>query len=111
MKNWVQPGDHIDIVATVTLAAGQFFQSNGLRGVVTNGVTTGQQTTVATRGVFTLPKNTGEAWAVGELLYWDTTNNRFTTTVGSNVLAGFAAAAAASADTTGKVAIGIGTNT
>jgi predicted RecA/RadA family phage recombinase len=111
MKNWVQPGDYIDIVAAGTLVAGQFFQSNGLRGVVTNGVTTGQQTTVCTRGVFTLPKNTGEPWAVGALLYWDTANNRFTTTVASNVLAGFAAAAALTADTTGKVAIGIGTNT
>jgi hypothetical protein len=30
----------------------------------------------------------GAAWAVGALLYWDTVNSRFTTTVGSNVLAG-----------------------
>jgi predicted RecA/RadA family phage recombinase len=111
MKNWVQPGDYIEITAAGNLAAGQFFQSNGLRGVVTNGVSVGQKTTVATRGVFTLPKNTGEAWAVGALVYWDTVNNRFTTTVASNVLAGFAAAAAASADTVGQVAIGIGTNT
>jgi predicted RecA/RadA family phage recombinase len=112
MKNWVQNGDFIDITSAGALAAGSFFIANGLRGVVTAGVTgAGQQTTVATRGVFTLAKATGEYWAVGALLYWDAGNSRFTTTVGSNTLAGFAAAAAVSADTTGKVAVGIGTNT
>jgi predicted RecA/RadA family phage recombinase len=108
----VQNGDFIDITSAGALAAGSFFIANGLRGVVTAATTgAGQQTTVATRGVFTLPKATGEVWAVGALLYWDTGNSRFTTTVASNTLAGFAAAAAVSADTTGKVAIGIATNT
>jgi predicted RecA/RadA family phage recombinase len=112
MKNWVQNGDYIDVVAGGGgLVGGAFYIANGLRGVVSADAASGQPSTVCTRGVFTLPKATGEAWAVGALLYWDSGNSRFTTTVGSNTLAGFAAAAALSADTTGKVAIGIGTNT
>lgn len=111
MKNWVQKGDYIDITAAGTLVAGAFFIANALRGVITSGVTVGQQTTVCTRGVFTLPKATGEAWTQGALLYWDSGNSRFTTTAGGNTLAAFAAAAAASADTIGSVAIGIGTAT
>ena len=44
-------------------------------------------------------RNTGDgAWALGVKVYWDATNNRFTTTAASHTLAGYAAKAAASAD-------------
>ncbi len=51
---------------------------------------------VAVKGVFTLPKLSTDTVAQGALLYWDNGNTRLTTTVGSNVLAGRAAAPAAS---------------
>ena len=49
------------------------------------------------------PKATGEAWTMGQKLYWDNTAKKFTTTATSNTLCGYAAAPAASADTTGSV--------
>jgi len=55
-------------------------------------------------GVFTLPKANGNAWTEGQLLYWDSTSN--TLLVAASATArrvGCAAAAAASADTTGQV--------
>ena len=55
------------------------------------------------RGHIEYAKATGEAWVGGQALYWDNTNSRFTTTVGTNTHAGFAMEAAASADTTGQV--------
>lgn len=55
------------------------------------------------RGVFTLPKATGQTWDEGELLYWDNSAKKFTTTSSANRLAGWAVAAAASGDTTGSV--------
>lgn len=55
-------------------------------------------------GVFTgLAKTTGEAWVEGQKLYWVTGTSKFSTTSGGNTLVGTAAAAAASADTTGDV--------
>ena len=45
------------------------------------------------------PKATGEAWAVGQTIYWSTANSNFTTTVGSNIKCGFALAPALSGDT------------
>jgi predicted RecA/RadA family phage recombinase len=56
-------------------------------------------------GVFgPAPKAAGQAWAEGALLYWDSTANNFTTTVGASTRrAGCAAAAALAADTTGQV--------
>lgn len=45
------------------------------------------------------PKNSGEAWSVGDLLYWDAGAGKFTKTVGSNVKCGRVLTAALSADT------------
>lgn len=51
-------------------------------------------------------KNTGEAWTVGDALYYDAGGTDFTTTATANTYAGYAAQAAASADTTGYIALG-----
>lgn len=52
-----------------------------------------------------VPKNAGEAWSVGDKLYWDDTNKEFTVTATANTLAGYAAEEAASADTEGKMVL------
>lgn len=44
-------------------------------------------------------KATGEAWTVGQAIYWSVANQNFTTTVGSNPKAGFALAPALAGDT------------
>lgn len=44
-------------------------------------------------------KQTGEAWAVGQAIYWSVANQNFTTTVGSNPKVGYALATALSGDT------------
>lgn len=55
-------------------------------------------------GVFTLAKATGNAWAVGQNLYWDTANNNWVVAQSATARrAGIAASAAASGDTTGAV--------
>lgn len=48
-------------------------------------------------------KATGEAWSVGQKLYWDATNAKFTTTATGNTLCGYALQAAAAADTTAPI--------
>jgi len=55
------------------------------------------------RGVFTLPKATGQTWSEGALLYWDNSGKKFTTSAGGNRLSGWAQAEAATGDTTGSV--------
>jgi predicted RecA/RadA family phage recombinase len=49
------------------------------------------------------PKATGAAWTMGQKLYWDDTAKKFTGTSSANTLCGYAAAPAASGDTTGSV--------
>lgn len=56
------------------------------------------------KGLFAdVDKATGSAWTEGAKIYWDDTNSRFTTAASGNTLVGVAAAAAASADSTGSV--------
>ena len=45
------------------------------------------------------PKATGEAWTVGQAIYWDNTNKRFTTTASGNTACGLALAPALAGDT------------
>ena len=45
----------------------------------------------------------GQAWTQFQNIYWDNGNNRFTTTVGSNVLAGLAAKPSDASSTLGEL--------
>jgi predicted RecA/RadA family phage recombinase len=104
MKNFLQPGQAIDIVAPQGgLTAGQYYRIGGLAGVVASTAAEGETTVLHLTGVYTLPKKTGTAWSVGDVLYWDASNAEFTKTGGANSPAGVAAAAAASGDATGAV--------
>ena len=58
---------------------------------------------VAVEGVYSLANATGESWAIGDRLYWDSRSSEFTNTARSNVLAGYAFVAAGTSDTSGKV--------
>lgn len=106
MRNYLQPGDILPltapaggvvsgmpyligrllVVATVTAAAGAIFE--GVR-----------------VGYFTgLAKVSAQAWAVGEVLYWDPATSGFTNVGGAAVQRiGFAAAAAVNPSATGSV--------
>jgi predicted RecA/RadA family phage recombinase len=55
-------------------------------------------------GCFTVTKATGAAWTTGQVLYFDTADGAFKTATNATARrAGFAAAPAASGDTTGSV--------
>lgn len=103
MKTFVQPGETISLIAPAATPAGQGVLVGFLFGVAITTVGAGQSVECDTRGVFTMAKTTGEAWAQGALLYWNDTTKALTTTVGTNRAVGMAAQAAASADTTGVV--------
>ena len=54
-------------------------------------------------GEFTFPSDTGAAWAVGDIVYWDDTAKVFTKTTTSNTKAGVASAVKGSSAATGTV--------
>jgi predicted RecA/RadA family phage recombinase len=103
MKNFIQPGECMDLVAPYQRNSGEGALVGNLFGVATVDVANAVAASFCIEGVFTLTKATGEAWTLGALIYWDNTNKRCTTTSTSNYRIGCAAAAAQSADVVGNV--------
>lgn len=103
-KNFVQPGNSLDIAApSGGVVSGTPYLIGAIVLVAQSTVAAGVVASFATGGVWKVDKATGQAWTVGALIYWDNTAKNFTTTASGNTKAGFVAAVAASGDTTGVV--------
>lgn len=104
MKTYVQPAEIVTFTAPAGgVVSGTVYKIGGYIGVATVDAAAGVKFSFYIGpGAVTGPKATG-AWTEGVKIYWDDTAKNFTTTVGTNVVAGGAIAAAASGDTTGVV--------
>lgn len=100
MKNFIQKGDFIDVVAGGTIASGSVQKVGDLIGIATKGAALGESFPVALTGVFQVPKATSLAISQGDTLYWDVGDGNFNKTPSDNFKAGHAVADALSADTT-----------
>lgn len=104
-KNYIQPGEVLDHVATAARTSGVAFLIGVRLGVPITDGAIGETIAVKVKGVFNLPKVTANVVTQGALLYWDDTAKKLTTTVGSNTVAGYAAAPAGNGDTTVDIAL------
>lgn len=106
MKNYIQPGGIIEITSAGAITSGSGVLINSLFGVAVSAAAgAGEKVSLATEGVFTLPKVGTQAWEVGVRVYWDGPNDRLTTTAGSLKQVGVAVApvAGGAGDTTGTI--------
>lgn len=103
MKNFVQPGDIVPVLAPANVTSGDGVLLGTLFGVAAFSAASGAEVEIRLRGVFDLPKTSAEAWTVGAAVYWDATNKVATTTSSSNTLIGKAVAAAANPSGVGRV--------
>jgi predicted RecA/RadA family phage recombinase len=105
MRNSIQQGQTITAPAPAGgVFAGRPYALGDIIGVATADAAVGVITVFETQqSIYRFNKNPGEAWTLGQKLYWDVANNRFTTTAGTNLLLGNAAATALSAETSGLV--------
>lgn len=109
MKNFIAPGEVLDVVLAADVSSGGVVLVGSLVGIAPVGGKNGDTIAVALEGAYdSVPKATGAAWVQGDKLYWDATNSVFTKTATSNTFAGYAYAAAASGDATGKILLGNG---
>lgn len=110
MKNYIEAGTTILAVVANTFHSGDVVQlgandasapSLGLTGVCSNDSDGVNAIAISLKGVFQVAKHTGEAFGVGDVLYWDATNKRCTASTNSsaNFFCGYAHVAALSADT------------
>ncbi|KAA0572218.1 DUF2190 family protein [Azospirillum sp. B21] len=103
MKNFIQPGKTVTVAAPYDVVSGAGCLVGALFGVASTTVASGADVDLCTEGVYTLAKNSAEAWTVGAKVYWDNTNKVVTATATGNTLIGCAMAAAANPSATGNV--------
>jgi len=86
------------------VVSGQGYLIGSMFGVSAVTAAAGVQIALWLVGAYTLNKNPAEAWTAGQLIYWDGTNARCTTTsTGGNTKIGVAVATAANPSSTGNV--------
>lgn len=99
-KNFIAPGDKIQVAAPYNVSSGQGVLIGALFGVAQHDALSGAPVVIDRNGIYELPKEAPLVITAGASLFWDATNRRLTTTVTGNFPVAIATVAAASADTT-----------
>lgn len=94
MKNFIQEGEVITITAGATITSGSGVLVGAMVGVAVKDAVSGDSLAVRLKGVFELPKTSGDNIAVGAAVYWNNTAKEITSTSAGNTAAGYAMAAA-----------------
>lgn len=105
MKNFVQHGEVIELVAAAAVASGAGVLVGTRLAVAETSAAIGESFAAKVLGVVTLPKLAADVVAQGAQLYWDDANKRLTTTAAGNTLAGFAFRAAGNGVATVDISI------
>ena len=103
MKNFIQPGNVVSLVAPYNLTSGQGVLVGAIFGVAANDALQGTPVEAVRNGVFTLGAVTADTLATGDKVYWDNTARRLTKTATNNVLVGAAAAPKSGTETSATV--------
>ena len=103
MKNFVQPGNSINVTAPYAVSSGQGVLVGGLFGIAAIDAAISTTLEIQTEGVFDLTKEPALAIAAGVRVFWDNTNRRITATATGNFQVGIATQAALAADATVRV--------
>lgn len=103
MKNKIQKGDVISVIAPYAVTSGQGVLVGALFGVAAGDATQGNPVEIDRTGVYSLAANTADTGAAGVKMYWDDTNRRLTTTATGSALVGALAVAKGGSDTTATV--------
>lgn len=106
MKTKISEASPLDVTAPsggVTSGVGVLIGS--LFGIAVTTQAAGEPVALDTSGVFDHVKEgagSGQAWAVGDAVYWDNTNKRLTKTTSGNTKVGYATAVALTTDIVGR---------
>lgn len=106
MKNYVKPGEVLTLVAPYNVASGAGLLVGSIFAIASASAASGGTVEGVTVGVFDLlaeGAGSGQAFAIGEAVYWDDTAKRVTKTSTNNTKIGVAVAAKATADVVARV--------
>lgn len=108
MKNYVHDGAALDLTAPYAVSSGGGFKIGDIVAIAASDAASAASVVGYVRGVYDVTAEgagSGQAWAVGDKIYWDDTNKRFTKTSTSNTLAGYAVLAKLTADVVGRLSL------
>jgi len=99
-------GSTVDYTATNAITVGDVVPlgTAGV-GIAKTSLATGDFGVLATEGQGDVVAETGVAWAIGDVVYWDATAANGTKTATSNALLGIAISAKASATAVGRISL------
>ncbi|MDK6078930.1 DUF2190 family protein [Massilia varians] len=103
MKNKIQKGDVITVIAPYAVTGGQGVKVGALFGVAAGDATQGNPVEIDRTGVYALAAVTADTGAAGDKMYWDDTARRITKTATSNILVGALAVSKSGSDTAATV--------
>lgn len=95
MKNFLQTGVILALIAPYALLGGQGFQVGTLFAVASSDAAAGAEVEGNTTGVYRLTAATADVVTVGAKVYWDNVAKNVTTVATANLLIGCAVAAKA----------------
>ena len=102
MKNFIQPGNTLPVIAPANVLSGGLVVVGSIVGVAAYDALATQEVEVDVEGCFTLPKTTTDVVTQGAKLYWNSSTSKLTITpgTGSKPLVGYATKAAGNGATT-----------
>jgi predicted RecA/RadA family phage recombinase len=103
MKNYVQAGLTVSLIAPYAVASGAGVLVGSIFGVAGTAAEAGASVEATRQGVFNIKKKAATAITAGAKVYWDDTAKEITPTASGNKLVGAALEAAATDDATANV--------
>jgi predicted RecA/RadA family phage recombinase len=94
MKNFVQPGENVTLPAPAAVNSGELIRVGNLFGVASYDAAISADVVLVTEGVFELPKIATDALAVGDPVYWRSSDGLVAGTASGNTKIGVAILAA-----------------
>lgn len=94
MRNFVQPGDNLTVTAVAAASSGDGVKLGNLFGIASGDAAIGDPLVLVTTGVFELPKVSTDELAVGDAIYFRTSDGAVTGTATGNTKIGVAVSAA-----------------
>ena len=88
MRNYVQPGDMITLIAVAAIASGAGVLTGSLFGVAAGSAAIGQEVEIKTTGVFDFNADPAATAVAGAKAYWDDTAKQVSATASGNKLIG-----------------------
>ena len=90
MRNFVQPGENITVTAEAAASSGDGVKLGSLFGIASGDAAIGDSMVLVTEGVFEMPKVSTDELAVGDAVYFRTSDGAVSSTASGNTKIGIA---------------------